>query len=155
MNDQQHTPGPWNVEADQENAHLHPCYQYRFITAGNEDGGTWEIVARMPDAPNQEANARLIAAAPELLAALKGISAALNQPATYPTDIEYCRTHARSAIRKALGVEQESNAQSLLKALAMMVKWSQLTVVPALGEDALPRGFEKALALLEEGTQRR
>ncbi len=69
--DQQHTPGHWKVEADEEKARLHPCYLHRFVTAGDEESGTWEIVARMSDAPNQEANARLIAAAPELLKALE------------------------------------------------------------------------------------
>ena len=87
----QPTPGPWHVLADPVWKGKHPCHDARFITTSTnvevhlDDTGTehgWRfddpdstIVATMPDAPNQQANARLIAAAPALLAALH---AALN-----------------------------------------------------------------------------
>lgn len=126
MNNNHHTPGPWKVEADQEKAHLHPCYLHRFVTAGDEDSNTWEIVARMPDAPNQEANARLIAAAPELLEALENTLKMLewiqpdNIPPSYGTGAgtqqqdNYHQAHAiglwlkdigdtRAAVQKAKG----------------------------------------------------
>lgn len=53
----------------------------------------------------QWANGRLIAVSPKMLAALKGILAALTQPATYPADLEYVRQIASAAIAK---VESES-----------------------------------------------
>lgn len=46
-------------------------------------------------------NARLAAAAPEMLDALKGILAALTQPKTFPADVEAARVYARAAIAKA------------------------------------------------------
>lgn len=114
MNDQQqHTPGPWSVEADEKNVHLHPCYQHRFITAGNEDSGTWEIVARMPDAPNQEANARLIAAAPELLYALETILATCGVRIDDPRCKHF--DAGQAAVTKALGVETWPEAKALIK----------------------------------------
>jgi hypothetical protein len=74
----QHTPGPWKVMADPMNAGKHPFYDARWIaTAGTEiefghDPRSWHteggsLICEMRDGP--EANARLIAAAPELLAA--------------------------------------------------------------------------------------
>jgi len=64
----QHTPGPWKVEAE-DGQHLY--HKHRYITAGEDDTDAWEIVARVSDAQNQEANSRLIAAAPELLDVVK------------------------------------------------------------------------------------
>jgi hypothetical protein len=49
------------------------------------------------------ANAALIAAAPDMLAALRSILAALSQPATFPADLALCRMNAREAIAKAEG----------------------------------------------------
>jgi len=58
-----HTPGPWGLEYMQRNLGL-------YITG--PDGG---FVARVTDAHNREANARLIAAAPAMLEALRGLFA--------------------------------------------------------------------------------
>ena len=64
------TPGPRKVEAE-DGPHLY--HKHRYITAGEDDTDAWEIVARVSDAQNQEANSRLIAAAPDLLDALTAI----------------------------------------------------------------------------------
>ena len=63
-----HTPGPWTIEADPDKAGLHPLHDNRYV--GSERG--W--VCALRDQPEQAADARLIAAAPDLLAALKAAS---------------------------------------------------------------------------------
>lgn len=75
----QPTPGPWHVQPDPQWAGKHPYHDHRFITCGNPDmtDDNWlhdpesYIIAAMRDCQNQEANARLIAAAPALLATCK------------------------------------------------------------------------------------
>lgn len=70
MSNAKHTPGPWMVIADSD-AGEHPNHAFRFVgtTDFDEDSGRGEILARMTDSPSIEANARLFAAAPDLLAA--------------------------------------------------------------------------------------
>jgi len=51
------------------------------------------------------ANARLIAAAPDLLGACKGAIAALAQNKTYPADIDAAKSFLSGAIAKAEGRE--------------------------------------------------
>lgn len=67
-----HTPGPWVV---QEVAF--PFKAFEIVTAPNGEKG-WPNYRGISTTPNREpfdkANARLIAAAPELLAALKAVS---------------------------------------------------------------------------------
>jgi hypothetical protein len=64
-----HTPGPWETGDVQwmTNQRTHVGYSYRPITAG-----TWEVATVWEDACDKEmaANVRLIAAAPDMLAAL-------------------------------------------------------------------------------------
>ena len=94
-----HTPGPWRLESESRS----PDGSDLLVTT---DDGAYSIAdCRMQatgvgDTEEAESNARLIAAAPELLAALKGILAALTQPATYPADLKYARRIARDAIVK-------------------------------------------------------
>jgi hypothetical protein len=47
------------------------------------------------------ANAKLIAAAPDLLIAAKGAIAALSQNKTFPADVEVAKSILRDAIKKA------------------------------------------------------
>lgn len=63
----QHTPGPWSIQGD--GILLHPVTKAQLLTTRIETYlGTFEIL----DETNEpQANARLIAAAPELLEALK------------------------------------------------------------------------------------
>jgi len=90
-----HTPGPWKVE--------HRGYKY--IVSKSRDGYITRDVCRMDGSTMaafaQEANARLIAAAPELLEALKD---ALQLLEVYGGDFEEAtRNQARAAIAKAEG----------------------------------------------------
>lgn len=123
----QPTPGPWHVLADPVWKGKHPCHDARFITTSTDvevhldDTGTehgWRfddpdstIVATMPDAPNQQANARLIAAAPALLAACKAALDALTDLAViaksfYPDNYAQC-VKARDLARSAIALAQE------------------------------------------------
>jgi hypothetical protein len=61
----QHTPGPWTIKADPDKAGLHPLHDNRYVTSKRG------LVCALRDQPAQAADARLIAAAPELLHALK------------------------------------------------------------------------------------
>ena len=60
-----HTLGPWAIEADADKAGRHPLHDNRHVTARTG------VVCDLRDQPAQAADARLIAAAPELLHALK------------------------------------------------------------------------------------
>ena len=84
-NKTKHTPGPWVIDND------NVIYQE----------GTSEPIASAAPTADEEANAWLIAAAPELLAALEFCADALNTEAggLYKAHIE----QARAAIAKAKG----------------------------------------------------
>jgi len=94
-----HTPGPW---------HLNP--------RGWVVQSTGDIVTRLECSDNKEADARLIAAAPDLLAALAGCADALreagkdfaqaNKLAARPNLYELHEQAARAAIAKATGGAQ-------------------------------------------------
>ena len=66
MSNATHTPGPW-FALENDPKHF-PGHGYRVNR--NKDGFAWDL-AHICNAPNGSANARLIAAAPELLEALK------------------------------------------------------------------------------------
>ena len=69
-----HTKGPWELILNYDN-NLKGSIKGRH-TIKDSDG--WNIARIWESAPNAEANARLIAAAPELLEALRHIEAELN-----------------------------------------------------------------------------
>lgn len=69
MTTQQHTPGPWSYNQDEGGQHGHVISTGEYIIADLPDAGDGA-------APHTEANARLIAAAPELLEALADQTAA-------------------------------------------------------------------------------
>jgi len=89
--DTKHTPGPWDL-AQGENE----------ITVYTD-----ATIATVPDSlESWEANARLIAAAPDLLAALELISQGpdeFDHSADIWEELEGCRRVARKAIAKATG----------------------------------------------------
>ena len=92
-NETKHTPGPWSVEKS---------------NLGPEIWNQNTRVARVninheyhADMVDDQANARLIAAAPELLEALEAILEAM--PAQMSLDGEQLRSDAIAAIRKATG----------------------------------------------------
>lgn len=76
-----HTPGPWQVLPDPVWKDKHPLHEARYVATSVEVECSrlgWgfvdersSIICTMPDAENQQQNARLIACAPELLEALK------------------------------------------------------------------------------------
>jgi hypothetical protein len=65
-----HTPGPWSVKSD-------PCHfdTLSSVTGGSDNGKGWTTlmveIGGLAKVDEQEANARLIAAAPELLEMLE------------------------------------------------------------------------------------
>lgn len=105
-----HTPGPWTTDEDDHDA----LYQNIKIKAGKHHT---VCTVWIDDAPvrdfnaEQQANARLIAAAPELLEALKQCRLALEpyddvKPRDWKTDREklaFAHQAARAAIAKATG----------------------------------------------------
>jgi len=84
----QHTPGPWELQDHRKGA---DCYT---IAAPNR----CYVVAELDhDHPEALANARLIAAAPDLLAALQGLEFAIRRGLSHEVEME----SARAAIVKA------------------------------------------------------
>ena len=85
-----HTPGPWS-------AHAHESTDTYTIHVAGRSWESW-AVAHVGDCTDDEANARLIAAAPDLLEALKNVIRGV--PDTWDGVIK-----ARAAIAKAEGKE--------------------------------------------------
>jgi len=118
MSPAQHTPGPWHVNeggvvvSGERNAVAIPCSgKGTYLENAEDEGidvprGTSSSVGRVM----QEANARLIAAAPELLHACEELLRAMlsadagTETATYiTTTIDHAMRFARAAIAKAKG----------------------------------------------------
>ena len=93
-----HTPGPWTVTDEDD------FYGLAIEAAGRE--GEYVPVARVPvdydDRPEREANARLMAAAPDLLEALKALLSG-SERHIFSTECKTERDAARTAIAKAEG----------------------------------------------------
>lgn len=88
-----HTPGPWRIGAQPPNGEL---------TIGTEQGLMVAVATTGLDMPT-EANARLIAAAPDLLEALERIA---NMDSMSYHSLESAKITARAAIAKATGGQQ-------------------------------------------------
>ena len=87
-----HTPGPWEISRDAVPAgHVQ-------VTVYAETGGRGTRVATVFD---REANAALIAAAPDLLAAVEGLCQ-MSDENTFPGESDNRWKAARAAISKAL-----------------------------------------------------
>lgn len=109
-----HTPGPWVAVRNSAYWEVNP------LNNAGENGVPYTVANVCPSDPQnpsgglQEANARLIAAAPDLLGALEECRFALEpyddvKPRDWPTDREKLRrAHkaARAAIAKAKGGEE-------------------------------------------------
>ena len=87
---EKHTPGPWRVEPDQ------PSHGAVLCVVGH----IGQVIVRTPEPmePVDHANAQLIAAAPDLLAALQDIAAEMAAGVINP----HCVSRARAAIAKAV-----------------------------------------------------
>jgi len=91
LNKPEATPGPWEAI----DGIIYPA-------AGVEDGRDW--IADLRCASNENANAALIAAAPELLGALQWIDSIVSRDEGCDgDDLEAISEKARAAIRKAKG----------------------------------------------------
>ena len=104
MSGAKHTPGPWRHEPT-NGAKL--TYVAVSTVAGS-NGNT--VVIGQCAGPDKEANARLIASAPDLLEALEGL-VAIAAPNIYPQpdkpDSAWAKLQAaRAAIAKATGADQ-------------------------------------------------
>jgi hypothetical protein len=71
-----HTPGPWEVRKGYKKTEVRPCRPTEGYTLGFAPLAVVKADKRTVDQATLEANARLIAAAPELLAALQNVRAA-------------------------------------------------------------------------------
>ena len=94
-----HTRGPWHVS--KSGAGVLAVYAKRRQSPVCVFGNLSDDLA--PDFPTAEANARLIAAAPELLAALRWIAEHGDTGAGGRPAYHDMRAHARAAIAKAEG----------------------------------------------------
>jgi len=66
-----HTPGPWHFAPGADNESDFANCAGSIKSNSDVHGGSYHIARIWDDGPNPKADARLIAAAPELLAALK------------------------------------------------------------------------------------
>ena len=93
-----HTPGPWEVEHGSGYGELNGW------TIWNPNGDGYALAVAIGDVvalhPHVEANARLIAASPDLLEALEGLEAYLRDT---PHHNAVAAAHARKVIAKARG----------------------------------------------------
>ncbi len=101
-----HTPGPWYIDADEPEA--------KGIPITNGAGFIADVGTLGPSDDEDRANARLVAAAPDLLAALEEVTTELFWMDHGPRDsdrkafarrVEELRGLARAAIAKAKGGE--------------------------------------------------
>ena len=94
-----HTPGPWTCNIDAEGLNV--------FQDDPEHPGNGDHIMCIPRHPESEANARLIAAAPEMLAALtktvSALVAAIPQTPAEDQWIAEALQTARAAIAKATG----------------------------------------------------
>jgi len=108
-----HTPGPWKIVADPDNKGKHPLHDNRYIMTEDAEiefghdprPGNWSlttggIICALRDQEKQAADARLIAAAPDMLETLKAVvdEWETNDPAYFGSDIA---TIVLQTIRKA------------------------------------------------------
>lgn len=102
MGETRHTPGPWEVGTATANFPTQIGDQY--LSVGNEslDRGICRVSPLTTIDDQDEANASLIAAAPELLAALEGLISIGKRDLSNPKYDGYFEA-ARAAIAKAEG----------------------------------------------------
>lgn len=95
MTNAQHTPGPWNALNDVSTWAVGAEY------IDPEDGE--QYFGHICEVPAGEANARLIAAAPDLLAALIELGRFISEPDDTTHPMNKALAQAQAAVRKAEG----------------------------------------------------
>jgi hypothetical protein len=85
----QHTPGPWHITKDTTRGEF-----VTYTKVRDQHDGVIAIMSTM----NENANAHLIASAPELLAALEALSnaATMSDLAFHPSNVEACTIIAKA-----------------------------------------------------------
>ena len=101
----QHTPGPWVVNTDDP-----PCYAISSEDYGRIALLQYPLAEELQRVDQHKADARLIAAAPELLEALKACESCLRiygnaRPHPRHGEIDLAIFDAKAAIEKATGCE--------------------------------------------------
>lgn len=94
MSEAKHTPGPWRLERNVTN--------YRSGAKSLQVRGLDNLIATFPGTDCDAANARLIAAAPELLETLQRIKESA-RTGRHEEDFEHIEDLAAAAIAKATG----------------------------------------------------
>ena len=102
------TPGPWKVMPCPVNNGLHPCHDHRWIATADAEFGhdcrgwslsSGSLICEMRDGPI--ANARLIAACPDMLAACRAALALLKDPDADEFNANQVEAFLSAAITKA------------------------------------------------------
>jgi hypothetical protein len=97
-----HTLGPWKADTNRLNSESSDDKYCGIVGGGVEEIDDWIIAEVCGDVPQHKANARLIAAAPELLDALKSLVQV--HGSLYSGDhTSYSLLKAEAAIQKATG----------------------------------------------------
>lgn len=97
-----YTPGPWRIEPDFQGFIIVGRPKWGAIRCGVE--GEWDVAEIDTDGEDDEANAHLIAAAPELLEALEGLLDLSSESGEIDRRLAF--KDARAAIAKAKGEAQ-------------------------------------------------
>jgi hypothetical protein len=98
-----HTPGPWEVRKGYKKTEVRPCRPTEGYTLGFAPLAVVKADKRTVDQATLEANARLIAAAPELLKALQELVNVHSAGAANETIALDFWDHAKHSIAKATG----------------------------------------------------
>jgi hypothetical protein len=103
-----HTPGPWHLKLARKYSGYWAAGDAHAVTA-EDRGDNWRgyVTGVLANSPNAEANARLIAAAPELLGALEQIAIVctdnMDADKNHRMALDFVRQVANNAIAKATG----------------------------------------------------
>lgn len=92
-----HTKGPWRATIKQRTIN-HPIYSEGAVLIGT-------AANNLVSDDEAKANVRLMAASPDLLAALKGLIAVTTKPLPLPGEMDAAYAAARAAIARAEGTK--------------------------------------------------